>query len=743
MFSRLKVKQLHLILCAFLQVPLVFSVTSDVFASGKNQLDTHIEAIEAMVPRIEGLNTSCENDRSCGEKPVCESRMHVLRDVINLDRLLDQYVQTLNAEDAALSRGIDDAIANSDLHAAALEGARIASSITHTTDQLLGAVTELNGIASFALSPDLSNPDAVWELLKDANSIINRIADATYGIDQHIESVRYVNVPDDQKHKLIDLKKGYENAFIAWTGGQLGTSKSFEKALDRHKSNLSDAVNLMRTAMAEVAKADSADEVFNEIASYRKNVLRDTPQHLKATVQKSLDAAQVTATKLSKESQLASKRAAQLATAQIVARVVQTYYSEPYLKEFRKKVQHLRDLAARSGDRHLALIEERDLVRKRARQAAQLKDRLNSLSSGLRQCAFESCRENFASLDMLQLPEIPSRNGNLMYAQAQKRLRPTLAAVTRSLSTNLTGGSVDPVFSEGEKTVSIDTSSSGFEALCSKCRIFAGEANALVARIALGEARRDALKVSGDELAQLKIARRAALKEAEELQDQYNAQNSSGLFGSWAKVTEDHQTDLSELGSQIRRLTTRTRTLGDEIERIEQMHAKFDELDRQISQDRQKFNEVLGRLDDCNLNMCSRQSTDAGSGADTQPTTQSDNHEDCAEPDTNQSAKTLVIDVVVGTDQEIADPGSATTGSGSDTTIPVPDEAEEYVLVKVKEPVTIPYWCTKKETGSKLVKCQLQVSSTVVECWVPKSVAAKGVKSCTEARKIYKDRNGG
>lgn len=748
MFFTLKSDKLSLFFQHFFLMSLTAVVATDAFAASQSEMDSRLKTLEAMVPRVESLSADCRNDRSCGEKPVCEGRTHILRDLANLGPVLDQYIQTLNAEDAALSRSIDDAIANSDYNAAALEGARIASSLTHTTDELLGAVSEVNGMASFILSPDLTNQDAVWEFLKDANSLVNRIADATYGIDQHIESVRYIDIPDDQKHKLTDLKADFETAFIAWSGDQLGTGKDVQVLLDKQKSNLTDVIGTIRTVMAEAKKMQFAGETLNEVATYRANVLKNTPQHLRASVKRSLDAAQATAVELGKESQTDANRAIGFAAAQITARLVQTYYSTKWLEHFRNKVQHLRGLAARSGDKHLALIEERDLVRERARQAGQLRDRLHSLAGDLRQCAFQSCRENLAALDLLQLPEIPSRNGNLMYGKAQERLASTLAALTKSLSGNLSGGGgINPVFSQGEKTETADVSGGGLEALCPKCGNLAGEAAALSAKIAFAEARRDALEVRGNELAELKLARQSALKDAEDLQARYNRQNSSGLFGSWAKVTEDHQTDLSELGSQIRRLTTKVRTLGDEIGRIEDVHDTFDELDHQIAQDRQKFNDVLTRLDDCNLNMCNAQGSADEPGTDAQSAASSNSHDDCPEPEANQSAKTEVINVnvTVGSDLEITNhtPGDATSGSTSDTGTPAIGEDEEYVLVKVTEPVTIPYWCAKEGSDGKLVRCKLQVSSTVVECWVPKSVAAKGVKSCTEAKKIYKSRNGG
>ncbi len=577
-------------------------------------MDQRIATLENLMPDVAAMARTCQEDEC--EPPVCGGRLDTFRDLSNIITVLDRYLLLLNAEDALLTQSTDDAIANNDLSAAALEGARVAASMTHVTDQMLGAVVELNGIAGFVTSPS-SDPEAIWEAAKDVNSIINRLYDGWAETGNQIESVRYNPELASGQGTGINLKS-LEDAYIdIWAVGPKAAAELIPAGLRDYgsdgdpvqfvKDNTSNAVEVWATAkglLKEVAKLEEARKMGSLMQEAGQGYVDRALPGLKGSMKKRVDAAIKEQQALVGEQKRATANAVAFGLTQVAARLVQNYYSREKLKAFRNRVSELRAMNKKAGDKYLDHIVERDGVRDRSRRVARLLGKVRSLADSLGDCAFRSCGGDYASLPMVRLSAVEKRNGNVIYGQGQKDLEPILSALVASLSSNIANdGGAEPEFPDGTNLTGPSFMGVGEGAACAECQTYHVEATGISRRIEMIKWRLETMEGEED-IAELRYQRNISLRDAEAWQAEYNRRTDGSLKRRLLNLTEDEMLGLSELGSQIRRATSRMKAVGQRIRALEASEKEAASLRRKLASLETQERAALDRLRLCNRNLC-------------------------------------------------------------------------------------------------------------------------------------------
>lgn len=599
---------------AVLSTTLFFSATG-ARSQSADAMDRHVADLENLLPRLTDLASQCEDD-TCAPR-VCEAKLDVFRDLSNIEPVLNRYVLLLNAEDALLTRATDDAIANNDRSAAALEGARIAASMTHVTDQMLGAVVELNGIAGFVSAPS-SDPEAIWEAAKDVNSIINRLYDGWADTGNQIESVRYNPELASGEGTGINLKN-LEDAYIdIWAVGpkaaagllpenvrELGSGVDPTQVV---KDNTSNALEVWATAkgmLEAVAELKRAQELGSLMEDAGQGYIDRALPHLKGSVKKRVDAAIKEQQALVGQQKRKTANAVAFGLTQVAARLVQNYYSKEKLQAFRNRISQLRDMNRKAGDAYLDLIVERDAVRSKNRKVMRQLETVRALGSRLRECAFRSCGGNFSSLPMVTLPPVEKkRNGNVRYMQGKTEIEPIMAALVGSLSSNLAnGGGTTPRFPQGTRMSGPSFFGSGNGPGCEACQNYHDDAAGISRQIEMILWRLDNLDQQED-LAELKYQRNVSLRDAEGWQAEYNRRTDGSIGRRLKNLTDDEIQGLSELGSQIRRATSRVKALGQRIRAVEATDRQTAVLKQELETLRDREKDALERLELCNRKVC-------------------------------------------------------------------------------------------------------------------------------------------
>ena len=109
----------------------------------------------------------------------------------------------------------------------------------------------------------------------------------------------------------------------------------------------------------------------------------------------------------------------------------------------------------------------------------------------------------------------------------------------------------------------------------------------------------------------------------------------------------------------------------------------------------------------------------------------------CEEPEDSDGKGLVTTDVSIepdtGVQTEIVMPANTTSNPSATGEVEQPDggAGEDLVLVSIPSVYRNEYYCTKPETGKKLVKCVDEIDTTQ-ECWVPRAIAEKGIESCKE-----------
>ncbi len=628
MFLRIRVPFLNpVFLTALALVSGMLSNLASAQAPAATIFDAQLDRIEQLLPSISNRTLNCDNNK-CGP-PVCEGQLDVFRDLVNLTPVLEQYVKTLNAEDAILTRGTDDMIAASDLSAAALEGARMAAKLTHMTDQALGAVVELNGITNTILTGS-TDPVAVWELAKDVNSIVNRIYENVTQTGNHIESISYDPELKSGQGTGINIKD-IEDAYIdIWSVGIEATGKLLsekenkadqrpsktnidpKKLIKQNTSNIADAVGIVKNLIEQAQNIKGAVGKIDSLETYYKRYTKDASPQVRRTLdaafkkelakQKKLIIGQK---RIITGSETTNREQTAFVLTQVGARVVQTYYSAEKLKAFRKRITQLRSQAVQAGDRYLDVIEERDQVRDRSRRAANLLEQLRAVSNQIRSCAFKKCSKNLNSIEMIILPALTERpNGDMQYARGQAQISPILAALTDSLSQNITNkGGVKPNYPNGTKIFGPRFFDTDFKARCEKCQRHFNDALAASRERKFILWHLDHLD-DGGQLKRLNARWDIALKDAKDLQKIYNSKTDGSISRRLVNLTDDAMQELSELSSQIRRKTSEARSYSRQIKVIQRNRQQTIKLRKQTSKQRAKEKSALQNLEICNSEVC-------------------------------------------------------------------------------------------------------------------------------------------
>jgi hypothetical protein len=688
------------------------------------KMDAHLSQIETLLTGAKSMQASCNVRREpCDTSPLCKGERSTLRDLLSLSSALDRYEQTLNAEDAALSRATDDAIANADFSAARLEGARIAANLTHMADQSLGALVELNGLLLFFTDVSNADPQSIWEAVKDINSVVNRVIDAQTVLEDEIESIYY---RPGTKPSLPNVK-AIEDAYIdIWSVPLHGanmeneTREAIVETVKKNTSNaadirslINDSISLSNQLKNDKATTDELRKLINRFPNDRKKILQDQLKDFTAK-QKSGDVSEMRK----------AKARMGLTLVNMGARIVQTYYVAEKLKQFRDKIQMLREEANRSGDPHLKLIEERDVIRQRARRVASLKNQTEITAQQLQSCALERCGGAGQTVSVISLPAIGQRknSGQPQYATAQNQLEPVFTTLTRSLTQSLNGTTPAPEFPDYVIHSDAASESLGLESDCIGCNDTAREAEAIADALSLVKARLKQVEAELDavNLNEMKAARKDALWKADRLQEIYLNQ-TDGSWSNWLEnQTEDGVVNLSEIGSRIRRETTRARTLGQDIRRIERLMDQRETLQAQTEILAPKFRVAKVSLRLCNRKVCSDPSK-ASQVADYE---YDPYKPDCPKDDADRRKNT---------DAEAPQTVIKSASSAS---------RDGFVLTESFTSTKIPYWCNKPETGDKLVRCYLEFDKVSTgHCWVPEAVASAGVEDCNAMKAQYPEQN--
>ncbi len=577
--------------------------------------DVQLDKIEQLLPVASSLSKNCEG-HECGP-PVCEGQLDVFRDLTNLAPILEQYVQTLNAEDAILTRGIDDAIAASDLSAAALEGARMAAMLTHTSDQALGAVIELNGIVN-TIATKSNDPLSVWEFAKDINSVANRLYDSINQTGNYIESINYDPTLQSGQGTGVNLK-AIEDIYIdIWSVGLNAASDLLpesvskkttgtKKFVKQNTSNFADVISISQEIIDHAQTIKDAGGKIDTLEEYYRRYTKDASAQTRKILDKSFKKELQKQKKVISGSAKSTKHQTALVLTQIAARAVQTYYSTEKLNAFRDRIAQLRSQALKSGDRYLKTIEERDQVRDRSRKAASLLERVRAVTNQLRECAFNNCAHEVNSIDIVILsPMLKREDGNLQYAAAQATIAPILTAITQSLSENLANqGGSNPNYPSGTKVLPLNFFESKYEANCPECERYQHD------YVTASRERKyilwqlDQLD-DGRQLRSLNAKRDIALHDAKELQDEYNRKTDGSYTRRLINLTDDAMQELSDIGSQIRRKTSDAKAISQQVKVINKNREQTLVLRQRTSELRTKEALAIKKLEICNAELCTK-----------------------------------------------------------------------------------------------------------------------------------------
>ncbi|WP_157967687.1 hypothetical protein [Cohaesibacter intestini] len=716
----------------------MMATVSQVGAETGDRFQTLLSRVEALQQRAGNKASDCSED-ACGPKQ-CRGEAHILADLTNVRTALDRYAETLEAEEALLEKANLEAITNNDRLSGQLEAARIAASSSRATDEMLGTATEVNGVidnlrgmAQQSLTETLRNPAAIWETIKDLNSLLNRF-DHSYNHLQHqVESITYQpDVSDAAAKDRINLKALLEDSLLIDNLPLI--NEAGRTAIKENSSNAVDALS----ARDELVKMQKELKELGAMADTWQKEGTKALSDAKAKVRAN------------------AMRNVAFAMTQIASRYVKTKISEPALTDFRAKIQKARQQFAAQGHPYLKQVAAQEEVRDQLSRLSKLDAKLKKAIDTIAPCAHSRCNSTTATRGLVDLPplERDPRNGKVRLQEAQTDLQGKLDQMVGALE-----GHLETAAAELHTITDDDLI---FKPQCAQCRSLALDLKANGDRLAFVGKRLAALPDTNvSELRAMKNKREALLREAEEANALYKERTEGRIGRKFGKLHADGQAELLEIARTMRRLAGEARTLRHKIRRIEAINNENTALIRAQTAGKQAQKALLERFYACNDRVCRGQEkpTQAELMPNNGAQQGSESVADRRDPDCDEEAPgrpgskgvmTKVTTTPLGatpsvstsvttTPLSVSEPSSnpALVGKITPSAPPVKQEKGDAVLLSFPGIFENVYFCNKPGNGGKLSRCVDEIE-TNDECWVPRWIAAKGVKSCKEAIALEK-----
>ncbi|MFK7844275.1 MAG: hypothetical protein AB8G77_03165 [Rhodothermales bacterium] len=550
----------------------------------------------------------------------CEYNSYLMGDLLTKEKIYEQYLDALYAEENAVAQLYDTQLGNSKRSAARLEAARHAAYMIGTLDEVVGALTELQGLAAIALNPAaLADPVTFWETAKDINSLINRLENAYTDLDKNVESVRYKLDPSKKTDsEIFDAKsqddivnlKGWEDWLIdnypnsasalpdALTKTKIDVSglgeTNFVDALklmqDQHKKNTSNiadarAFDDVRKNLIKLAKKETLQDQAQSLLNRARVLIEETkpgPENAKARqqLQKIMNQRkEILKQAAGTEVNNTAKRDASFAAAQIGLRLVKTYSLEPKLKEMRRQILEYRNQIPQVADNALKRGEDLKQVRLNIHEMENKLKITKQALSELRPCFSKNCASHYSSISSQTLPDLETRNGNIAFSMVKNRLDKQLEILKlESVQAQEKEKNRDKICPASKNlvadfgTLNDNVADASNEPICTECKKHAVKVSGLKQEISFLQQR---IKVKSNGLDQLDILeseRRRLLVNMTNLQKELTTmQKETGYLQSWfynksdgrqTRIADLHndimskRTDVIKLKRQIKRLTT-------------------------------------------------------------------------------------------------------------------------------------------------------------------------------------------
>ncbi|WP_421855975.1 hypothetical protein [Oricola sp.] len=450
----------------------------------------------------------------------CAYNTELLSSLYTKERIYEQYLEALHAEEKAVSQQAQTYLGNSKVSAARLESARIAARITHTLDEVNGALVELFGLGSLVLDPSgLRDPLTAWEALKDVNSLVNRLENAWTDLDKQVEALRYVhpgegttdqdkifNQKDEDnilgafelkgiEDKIIELQnspiKALPEAFrktkvkVPGTDSQVSLQDAIDLYETEWKNNTSNIADLR--SLHDLAKSTSDVRKLNQLRQLYATWARKALQEGNREAARKLIEASREASKKVKEIDLKGQQSGTaLAVAQIGMRLASTYVTQPALEKMRKRVLQLRRELSPAVDTALDYLENVRVIRIEIKEyeekLAQTRQSIDALSI----CMSKNCAGHLTAVQADPVAKVEKRpDGALSYNRIKTRLAAQLQALEeadqRAAALEETREKICPVDKEllADKLKKQRQVDGPNEAECDVCNDYAWHANRL------------------------------------------------------------------------------------------------------------------------------------------------------------------------------------------------------------------------------------------------------------------------
>jgi len=586
----------------------------------------------------------CDSQYCAGRS--CEYNAYVFQNLLDKEAIYNQYLQSLYAEEEAIGRLYEVQLANSKRSAARLEAARYATHILDFTSEMIGLQAEINGILTAAYKPGagfqakefintLQDPVKLFELIKDVESVYNRIQKARHGLDKNVESVRYFE--EDKKaaknnlEKLKSIRgvKELEDFLIDIYPPQLGAiasgalvfkdNESYLKGvafIKRHlKLNTSNIVDA--PALLEYTAAHKAFKQYQNNSTLAKAALDEAYRARNAGNAERATAAIKRYGKLQNAALEAQKvqrtkiGAASFALAQIALRSVKTYYLDDKLEEFRERIKTFRKNIMPVAQNAIDHGEKLSEVRERILEFRQLLKNTKRAIASLTPCIAENCDIDFTSFAAQSLPDMEARaDGSIAYGLVQNRLDAVLKDMelqdVKALAAENVREKTCPLDKDFVAQVLDETSE------CEQCEEYVEDEKRLEKQIAFLNEQIGTKIPTLHGLNDLKIERRNILDEMARLQKDFLAvtqgSEDSGysiiFTGNW--FDDEEQTKQADLHNQIMGNRVKLRSLKRQIEHIQQQADQVSELEDKMDAAQKALKSVQINARNCREEYCSQ-----------------------------------------------------------------------------------------------------------------------------------------
>lgn len=578
-----------------------------------------------LTPQTPSTEELCQGEFCNGRS--CEYNTFHLTYLFNRERLLEQYLMALIAEEQAVATLYQVQLGNSKRSSARLEAARFAASLTAATDEVLAAVVELNGIVAASTDPStLSDPLAMWELLKDVSSIVNRIDRAQNGLNRNIESIHYDPALSEAEDGVIyNFKKNIEDAAIDYFpddaidveidiphAGTLSSRQAIHWIKELTKKNTSNAVDAL--GLSQIRKeAASSRKLLQEAKTQLRNAKRNMRKGDIALAASNAHKYAKLHDKTLKLSKGHKTKAAFNAT-QIIARLVSTHYSSVKLQAFRDRIQALRGELGPVVDNALTRKEDLDRVRLDIRTNEKTLARNRAAKNALLTCMSDRCGAQISTIALINLPELEkSPTGALAFGKAKRRLENQLEKLEiEQTQFNQSEASKEAICLAdqtmeklADRLPQVNTDGPN-RANCTNCQSYAQEANALEAQIGFLSRQTKTMSADHDQMQILQAQRRKILRNMSNLQKEYIHLTDGSYTRRILNLTDSAQRQQADIHNDILRLEIELQAVKRNIAVLEQRQMDVNEMAEEAEHAKAKLRRALELMYDCERQFCAK-----------------------------------------------------------------------------------------------------------------------------------------